>query len=372
MSDNIVLFAGNVSAGYGKKIIADGISFTLERGRVLTLIGPNGVGKSTVLKTITAQLRAISGDISLCGNDLYGMDEKQRAKLMSVLLTDRISTERMTCGEVAAMGRYPYTGRFGVLDEKDREIVKNAMELTNVYSLYERDFGRISDGQRQCVMLARAIAQQPDVLVLDEPTSYLDISRKISLLSVLRKLADEKNIAVIQSLHELDLAQKFSDTVLCIKDGHADKAGTPEEIFTDSYISQLYGIDCGSFNTLYGCSEPPAAAGKARVFVIGGAGTGIPVYRALQRRGIPFAAGVLHENDIDIPAARALAAEVVTERAYEPISEQSINRALEIIDGCEKVICCPESFGTGNKGNERLLNAAVGQNKIYDKKGLSQ
>ncbi|MBQ9518274.1 MAG: ABC transporter ATP-binding protein [Firmicutes bacterium] len=364
MSENGVLLTENVSVGYGKKIVVDNLSFELKRGQILTLIGPNGVGKSTVLKTITAQLPAISGKIALCGRNLGTLNEKETAKRLSVLLTDKISTERMTCGEVAQMGRYPYTGTFGVLSDEDKKAVADAMHLTSVYELYDRDFDRVSDGQRQCVMLARAIAQQPEVLLLDEPTSFLDISHKLKILTVLRTLAAQRQTAVIQSLHEIDLAQKFSDLVLCVKDGRADRIGSPEEIFENSYISRLYGIEEGGYDTLYGTAEPPRAKGEPKVFVIGGGGDGINIYRRLQRQGIPFAAGVLHENDVEYPAARALACKVVTEKAFEPISEENIKKALQIMENCQKVICCIKNFGTMNRENEILYKAARETAKI--------
>ena len=366
MDEKNVLSANSLSAGYGKKIIVDGLSFTLEKGRILTIIGPNGAGKSTVLKTIMGQLPSISGSIAVCGRDMRELNEKDISKILSVVLTEKIKAERMTCGEVAETGRYPYTGAFGVLSDEDREIVKNAMETTAVFDLYDTEFSRVSDGQRQCVMLARAIAQQPDILLLDEPTSFLDISHKLSILTVLRKLAAERQTAVIQSLHELDLAQKFSDTVLCVKDGKADRIGTPEEIFSDDYILKLYGIKNGGYNTLYGTAEPSAAEGEPKVFVIGGGGTGIPVYRSLQRRGIPFAAGIIHENDIEYPAAKMLAVQVISEKAFERISAENIEKAKKIMENCDRVICGAKTFGAMNIGNKELCDLARQNDKLCD------
>lgn len=356
--DKNVLYANSLSAGYGKKIVVNGLSFELKAGRILTLIGPNGAGKSTVLKTITAQLPAISGDIAICGRPLSEMKEADIARKMSVLLTEKITAERMTCGDVAATGRYPYTGKFGILTAKDLEIVKNAMRQTSCEELYDTDLRHISDGQRQCVMLARAMAQEPKILLLDEPTSFLDISHKLKILTLLRKLARENNTAVIQSLHELDLAQKFSDTVLCIKDGKADRIGTPEEIFKGDYIAELYGISDGHYDSLYGTAEPSAISEEPKIFVIGGGGNGIPVYRKLQRQGTAFAAGIIHENDIDLPTAKALAAEVITEKAFEPITEQTVEKAIKVMKKCKKTVCCLNTFGTLNKNNEILYNIA--------------
>ena len=349
-----VLQTNALAAGYSRKIVADGLTFSVSAGEICTLIGPNGAGKSTVLKTIAAQLPILSGNIALCGDDLQTLREKDVSKRLSVLLTQKITAERMTCGDVAATGRYPYTGTLGILSPEDKQIVREAMTLAGAEALYDTDFRQISDGQRQCVMLARAIAQQPKIMLLDEPTSFLDIGHKLHILSLLRRLARERRIAVIQSLHELDLAQKFSDTVICIHGGKAERIGTPEEIFSGDYIAGLYGIQDGSYHPAFGAAEPAAVTGTPEVFVIGGGGSGIPVYRRLHRMGIPFAAGVLHENDLEYPVARALASVVITEAAFEPIGEAAFRRAAEVLAQCKEVICCTEQFREMNLRNREL------------------
>ena len=359
MAEPVLLETKELAAGYRKKVIADGISFNVHAGEILTLIGPNGAGKSTVLKTVAAQLDCISGEIALCGRPLDSLHEKEIAKQLSILFTSQLTAERLTCFDVAAAGRYPYTGMLGLLSERDRAAVTEALEMTGAAELAELDFREISDGQRQSVMLARAIAQEPRVLLLDEPTSYLDISRKLDLLTLLRRLAAERGIAVVMSLHELDLAQKFSDQVLCISGGKAQRIGKPEEIFCGDYISELYGIRAGRYDPLYGTAEPLPSAGAPQVFVIGGGGTAIPVYRKLFRMGIPFAAGVLHENDLEYPAARALASVVITEKAFEPVSEEAVGKAASVMKQCREVICCTAYFGTMNQGNQRLREQAA-------------
>ncbi|MCR5123293.1 MAG: ABC transporter ATP-binding protein [Ruminococcus sp.] len=351
--------AENISVGYGKVTVAGGISFIVEKGEILTLIGPNGAGKSTVLKSISAQLPLLGGKVFINGDELSAVGAKKLSKELALVLTERIHSERMTCRDIASTGRYPYTGRLGLLTEEDEKAVDEAMTLTGVSHLADVDFREISDGQRQCVMLARAIAQQPDVLLLDEPTSFLDINHKLGLLSLLRKLTKQKNIAVIQSLHELDLAQRFSDKLVCIKDKQAVLVGSPEEVFSGNFIEELYGIENGSFHNSYCIVEPQGTNGVPEVFVIGGGGKAIPVYRELNRKGIPFAAGIIHENDIEYPAASSLASVLFTENAYEPIGEKNIKAALKVLEKCSRVICCHESFGTMNGGNAVLRDKAI-------------
>ena len=359
-----VLAAKDISVGYGKKAVVSGLSFEVSTGEILTLIGPNGAGKSTILRSTAAQLPLLSGTVTLAGRDMKEMNVHETARKLSVCFTERITAERMNCYDLVATGRYPYTGRLGVLSQEDRRIVQEARELTGITYLAGTDIRCISDGQRQTAMLARAIAQEPEVLILDEPTSFLDISNKLRLLTLLRELVRSRGIAVVQSLHELDLAQRFSDKIVCIRDHKADRTGTPEEIFAGDYISTLYGMNAGVFLPDFGTAEAQRITGEPEVFVIGGGGSGIATYRRLQRQGIPFAAGVIHENDMEYPVARSLASVLVAEKAFEPVSDVSTERALEVMKKCGKVICCTDGFGTMNAGNRRLLEEAQKMGKL--------
>ena len=301
-----------MTVGYdGKPLIRD-IEIRLNRGEILTLIGPNGAGKSAILKSLTRQLKLVGGTVYLDQKLMSQMSGKEVAQKLAVVTTERIRPELMTCEDIVATGRYPYTGTLGILSEGDWEKVHKAMEMVHALDFKDRDFTEISDGQRQRILLARAICQEPEVIVLDEPTSFLDIRHKLELLSILKKMVLEHHTAVLMSLHELDLAQKISDYVICVHGDRIEKYGTPEDIFTSEYIHHLYGITTGSYNASFGCLEMGAPAGKPQVFVIGGNGRGIPVYRKLQRAGIPFIAGVIHSNDLDYDVAKALAAEVIS------------------------------------------------------------
>ncbi|MGN1031807.1 MAG: ABC transporter ATP-binding protein [Butyricicoccaceae bacterium] len=353
-----ILRTEQLTVGYHKKALIHGIELSVRPGQIVTLIGPNGAGKSTILKSITRQLEPIAGTVWIGHQSIRQMNGQAFAQTVSVMMTGWVEPELMRCEEVVESGRFPYTGRLGILSAHDREQVAEAMELVHVTDLADRDFNCISDGQRQRVMLARAICQEPDILVLDEPTSFLDIRHKLELLSILKDLVRHRQLAVILSLHELDLAQKISDQVLCIRNDRIDRCGTPEEIFTDDYICELYRVTRGSYNGFYGSLELEPPQGAPQLFVIGGGGAGIPVYRRLQQLGIPFAAGVLQENDLDYPVAQALAAEVITERAFEPIGESAMQQALESIHRCNKVVCCLDRFGTVNQRNQQLMEFA--------------
>ena len=283
---------------------------------------------------------------------------------MAVVLTDRIKTELMTCHDIVATGRYPYTGRLGILTQEDECLVEEAMQAVHAQELGNRDFNAISDGQKQRVLLARAICQDPDVIVLDEPTSFLDVKYKLELLSILERMARQKKITVIMSLHEIDLAQKISDKIICVKGETISHYGSPEEVFTEEIIRELYGINNGYFDPLFGSIELPAPEGEPEVFVISSGGTGIPVYRRLQKEHIPFAAGILYENDMDYRLARLLAAEVITEEPFEEIREKTLQKAFETIGKCKRVINAGVKIGTWNIGIERLLERAEIEGKL--------
>ena len=348
------IWTENMTVGYGKTPLIRQIGIHVRAGEIVTLIGPNGAGKSTILRSVIRQLGLLEGTVYLDGMPMKGMGEREIAKRMSILMTERIHPELMNCEDVVGTGRYPYTGRMGILTAEDRGKVREAMELVHAWDLASRDFSQISDGQKQRILLARAICQDPSVIVLDEPTSFLDIRHKLELLTILKDLVRRKKVAVLMSLHELDLAQKLSDYIVCVKGEYIERCGTPEEIFTSSYITGLYGITKGSYYAEFGCLEMEPVKGKPQVFVIGGNGSGIPVYRRLQRMGIPFAAGILHENDVDYPIARALASQVISEMPFEPIREETYDRAAEVLASCGQVICCLKEFGTLNDKNRKL------------------
>ncbi len=348
----------HLSVGYDGKPLIKEIEMQVRKGEILTLIGPNGGGKSTILKSITRELKTIAGTVFLENETLQKISGRDLSQKMAVVFTERMHSDLMTCEDIVATGRYPYTGRFGLLKKEDREKVEAAMEMVHASEIKERDFREISDGQRQRIMLARAICQEPEIIVLDEPTSYLDIRHKLELLTILKDLAVREQVAVVMSLHELDLAQKVSDYVLCVHGEYIERAGTPEEVFTADYIRQLYGIENGVFNPRFGCVEMTGTKGAPEVFVIGGGGSAALLYRRLQRDRIAFATGVLQEGDIDCEVAKTLASALITEQAFEPVSEEKIQEAKKVLASCSRVICCVPTFGAMNRRNEELLEQA--------------
>lgn len=348
----------HLAVGYNGSILIDDINIKIEKGKILTLIGPNGAGKSTILKTITRHLKRIDGGVFVDGEEVSTWSARQMAQQVAVVLTDRIRPELMTCAEVVSMGRYPYTNMMGKMTPKDQNVIREAMKRVHALDLADQEFSTLSDGQKQRIMLARAICQEPEIIVLDEPTAYLDIRHKVELLDILRSMAQEQNITVIMSLHEIDLATKVSDYMICVKGKRIAAFGTPEQILTTGSIESLYEMENGSYDLLFGSVELTKPKGQPRIFVVAGGGYGIPCYRALQKKGISFATGVLFDHDVDCQVARMLSNCVVTAKAFEPMTQQQYEIAAEMLTRCEAVVDAGTPVGTLNQTNERLLQLA--------------
>lgn len=251
MNKDFYISTEKMTVGYHKVPLIKDIELNVEPGEILTLIGPNGSGKSTILKSITKQLSLIGGTVFLDKQSMQEMNEQEISRKMSVVMTERIHAELMTCEDVVSTGRYPYTGRLGILTAHDKEKVREAMEMVHACDLAEKDFSAISDGQRQRILLARAICQEPEIIVLDEPTSFLDIRHKMEFLKILHSMAKNLNKTVIMSLHEIELAYKISDKILCVKGDHIEHFGTPKEIFKEDLIKELFELDDETFRLYF-------------------------------------------------------------------------------------------------------------------------
>lgn len=348
--------------GYGENVLIREIDLQLARGKLLTLIGPNGAGKSTILKTIVRQLAPLGGAVCLDGRDLSSLSPKQLARRTAVVLTDRVRPALMTCAEVVAMGRYPHTNALGRLTAEDTAAVEEALELVHGTPLAQREFSTLSDGQRQRILLARALCQQPELLVLDEPTAYLDIRYKLELLETLRELSRRRGVTVLLSLHEVELAMKLSDLLLCVKGETIQAFGPPERVLANRAVERLYDLRGGYYDPLFGTLELSRPEGEPRVFVVAGGGYGIPCYRALQKRELPFATGILFDNDVDHRLALALSGHVVTAPAFEAVTDAQYEQAAALLLRCEAVIDAGTPIGSFNRPNGRLLQLARERN----------
>lgn len=343
----------DLAVGYDGRVLLDKIDLSIDRGSILCLIGPNGAGKSTILKTITGQLKKLHGAVVVEGVDTGDWKAKERARTMSVLLTERVRAHHMTAREVVALGRYPYTDRFGRLGQEDQRIIEESLAAVDAASLADKGFLFLSDGQQQRILLARALCQKPRLLLLDEPTAFLDIRYSVELLNLLRRLASQEKLTIVLSLHEIDLALKLADFVLCVQDGGKAVFARPEEFLQENRISQLFGLPDGAYNQLFGSIELKKAEGMPRIYVLAGNGKGTPLFRFLQRRGLPFETGLLWENDVDYQVAKVLAAGIDGIPAFTAPGEEQRARARDHLSHCRLLI---DSEGAGgNPENRKLL-----------------
>lgn len=232
--------------GYDRAIV-NNINISVNDSETVVLIGPNGAGKTTLLKTVSGIIKPISGNAYINNKDIFDISLGELAKSVAVVLTEKTYAD-YTCEEMVEMGRYPYTNSFGTISSADKEIVDECMELTSIKDIKDKSFLKLSDGQRQRVLLARAICQRPKVLILDEPTSFLDVKYKMEFLTTLKMLSRKMGFSVLMSLHELDMAKQIADKVICIKNDKIDRIGNVDEIFNDGYIKKLFDITSGDFD----------------------------------------------------------------------------------------------------------------------------
>ncbi|MDE5549903.1 MAG: ABC transporter ATP-binding protein [Bacteroidaceae bacterium] len=242
----------NLTTGYvtkkGKKTIASGLNATLESGEMTCLLGPNGSGKSTLLRTLAAFQPALSGSVEVMGRELKKYTNKELAQVVSVVLTDNSDIKNMRAEEVVAMGRSPYTGFWGKLREKDKTVVRKCLNWVGIEDLAARRMQTLSDGERQKVMIAKAIAQETPIILLDEPTAYLDYPSKISMMLLLHRLAKALKKTVFMSTHDLEHALQVADQVWLLDKELGLTTGLPEDLSLDGSIERYFSKDGMQFD----------------------------------------------------------------------------------------------------------------------------
>ncbi len=249
--EGILLAAQELTVGYRTPLI-EGIALQVRPGEIVALVGPNGAGKSTILKTLASQLKGLGGSVLLDGRETEAIPAGEKAKRLALLLTQPVRPDRMTCREVVETGRYPYTGYFGTLSSRDRATAEEAIALVEAGDFAERAFTQVSDGQRQRVLLARALCQEPGALLLDEPTAFLDIYHKAVFLELLRGMADRKGLGVVVTMHEPELAARAADWAVCIKAGELYCQGPAQEVLTPEGIRGLFDMPEAMYEKYFG------------------------------------------------------------------------------------------------------------------------
>jgi len=237
------LYTNNLKIGYGERLIVKDLSVEIPDKKITTIIGSNGCGKSTLLKAITRIIPHQSGNVILDGGDISKENTKILAKKMAILPQTPESASGLTVGELVSYGRFPYQKGFGRLTKKDYEVIDWALEVTGTKDFKFRPVDALSGGQRQRVWIAMALAQETDIIFLDEPTTYLDMAHQLEVLELLQKLNKEQERTIVMVLHDLNQAARFADYIIALKDGEVIKAGDCEEVITHEVLKKVFHID---------------------------------------------------------------------------------------------------------------------------------
>lgn len=292
-----VLAATDLAVGYAghrkaPRIIVAGVNLHLMPAELVCLIGPNGAGKSTLMRTLAGMQPPLAGRIQINGTDLNALPPRELARRLSIVLTDRVDVGILSAHMLVALGRYPYTGWSGRLRPEDEVVVEQAIEAVGAADLAGRNVAELSDGERQKIMIARALAQEPVVLLLDEPTAFLDMPRRAELMTMLRRLARQSNRAILLSTHDLDLALRSADRIALLPKGGTLQIGAPEDLVLNGLFEAAFQAEGMAFDAYSGSFKTASAAAG----IIDVTGDGLPAVwtrRALEREGFCVTAGSL-------------------------------------------------------------------------------
>ncbi len=338
--------------------VLDGAEFKIEKGDLVALLGANGAGKSTLLRCISRILQPTGGKIILDGRDLDKLNSRETARLMAVVPQETTADFDFTVEDIVMMGRFPYLRRFQKESREDYHIVKRAMEMTGVLHLAERSIATLSGGEKQRVIMARAISQQPEVLLLDEPTANLDIGYQSMLLELAARLNREQGVTVIAAIHDINLAVHHFSRFIMLSDGRVLAAGRPEEVITPENIHKSYGVPASTYrHPLHGVLQISVARGRDSerepnrgplVHVIGGGEEALPVLELLDQQGYRLSIGPVSAQDSGCRFAHFHNLPVIIVPPFTSLDEQHREKHLEMLRSSDAVVVPPIAFGEGN------------------------
>jgi len=352
----------DISFSYEERLILEKIDLSFLKGSFISIVGPNGSGKSTLLRLMSAALRPNVGRVYINGLNIESLDKKNLAKRISFVPQAVPTDIEFSAMDVVMMGRYPYINRFKGETNRDIEIVKKAMMYTNTEAFEDRPLKMLSGGERQRVILAQAIAQEPDVLLLDEPVSSLDLLHQIEILSLLKKLCIDEKITVIAILHDLNMATTYSDYIVMLKNKAIAAQGLPEEVFSVEKIKEVFGIDVSISISptshkpyIYTLRADNPTPNGRKVHLICGGGSGSELMGFLYNCGYEITAGVLSAGDMDWKTARDLNINFVESIPFGGIQKDSYLRNLEMAEKTDIILVTSVYFGEDNFLNCKML-----------------
>ncbi|OFV67657.1 MAG: iron ABC transporter ATP-binding protein [Candidatus Syntrophoarchaeum caldarius] len=348
-----------VDVFYGDRRIIKDFTFRSKKGEFIGIIGPNGSGKTTLLKTMGRLLKPHVGVVLIDQTDIFSIGHKEFAKQVAAVAQDTTIDFDFKAIDIVLMGRNPHLGRLQMETVEDEKIARDAMEMTGSLDLMDRSINSLSGGERQRVIIARALAQQPRILLLDEPTSHLDINYQIETMELLKHLSNE-GLIVIAAIHDLNLAAQYCDRLIMLRSGEAIAIGEPEEVLKAERIKEAFRCDVvvkrhPLTNVYYVAPLPKQNRSRpetgVRVHLICGGGSGASIMHELHDEGFRVSAGVLNMLDTDYEVAKVLGIETVVDAPFSPISEESYQANLRMMEQTNAVVIAPVAFGHGNVKN---------------------
>ncbi|NMB17368.1 MAG: heme ABC transporter ATP-binding protein [Firmicutes bacterium] len=365
-SPKLDLVVDNVSFAYASRSVLEDVSFHIRGGDFVGIIGPNGSGKSTLLKNMSRVLAPQGGAIYLAEEDLEKIPRGRLARKIAVVPQETAVNFAFTVEEVVLMGRTPHLGRFQWEGPEDHRIAREAMEATGILPLAQRPITTLSGGERQRAIIAQALAQQPRVLLLDEPTSHLDISHQVEIFELLRVLSQREQVTVIANLHDLNLAAQYCDYLILLSEGRVFALGSPAKVLTPENVEAVYGTEV--LVDLNPATNRPWVLIKPRreplemelkVHIIGGGGTVGELLEELYRSGLHPSIGVINIGDSDWQTAQTLGMTCIMEKPFSPISLEAHRQNLAMIEKADLVVLGPVPWGPGNLLNLAAAEAAL-------------
>ncbi len=364
-----LLSVHHLTFAYSGDCVLQGVDFTLHRGTFLGIVGPNGSGKTTLLHLLARLLPLQEGIICFEGKEIWRYSHTEWAKKVAIVFQEIPTRVSLPCQEVIAMGRFPYLRRFAREGEEDERAVQWAMEMTETWQFAERDFGELSGGEKQRVMIARALAQKPTLLLLDEPTSHLDVLHQLEVMQILRALQRE-GITIIGIFHDPNVVAQWCQYALFLKGGRVLRFGTTEEVMRKEYLAELLEVEfiehthplsLRPFFTPLELRKRPSRG--ITVHLICGGGRGIPFVRKFLEAGFSLSVGIVNRFDSDEELAIQLRLPVVSEKPFSPFSEESLHHALHLARKAQWVFIVPTYWGRGNLLNLELARLLLLEGK---------
>ena len=356
------------TAGYDHPVVSD-VTLEVAPGEIVGLIGPNGAGKTTLLRAVGGGSRLFAGTVTVADRPVASYGSRDLARLVAVLPQAAPTAFAFTALQFVEMGRHAHVSRFGDLTAADHEAVERALDLTDTAALVSRRVDELSGGDLQRLTLAQALAQEPSILLLDEPTSHLDLNHRLQVLDVVRSLAND-GLAVLTVFHDLDMAARYSDRLAVVADGSAKRQGRPAEVLTRETLREVFGVAAvigtdpvtGSIQVLpvVRSSDTADVTRRATVLVISGSGTGAAAMRRLVLAGFGVSAGALAEGDTDAAVALALEARFRHVAQFTQMTDADIAAVSDLAREADAVLVLATPFGPDNVGNlDAILTADV-------------